>query len=352
MTVEATLSPPSSFTPTLRNEVMAAHARRQPADPAVRRSRPSRPALMRPSRQSWPCSAERPPRRRLEVALIGCAAAAVGAALDVPAVHDLFFVGPSRRQGVANCGGVRFSLSVPRTGWRTARDRSHEATFHKKPVDQQEHSLEAQLQKAVIFLTGFRTPPRRPLRKLLGSAIGIVLRPRGGSRERHGPSSSSGPTQVTFGGSPAQHVELTVREDLSFEPEILLPWLWSIGVLGCVLTRQSNVSDTIRVRIVDVGGHGCSSKPSKNVTRDEAPVASAELGTSGEHEDRPIDPLRVADVSGFEPPEGWHSSPRGRRNRGDVNRAGGFVGNPTLVVGHERAVDLDDSVLWSRARAG
>ena len=36
----------------------------------------------------------------------------------------------------------------------------------------------------------------------------------------------------------------------------------------------------------------------------------------------------------------------------DVNRAGGFVGNPTLVVGHERAMDLDDSVLWSRARAG
>jgi RNA polymerase sigma-70 factor, ECF subfamily len=35
-----------------------------------------------------------------------------------------------------------------------------------------------------------------------------------------------------------------------------------------------------------------------------------------------------------------------------VNRAGGFVGNPTLVVGHERAMDLDDSVLWSRARAG
>ena len=35
-----------------------------------------------------------------------------------------------------------------------------------------------------------------------------------------------------------------------------------------------------------------------------------------------------------------------------MNRADGFVGNPTLVVGHERAMDLDDSVLWSRARAG
>lgn len=28
------------------------------------------------------------------------------------------------------------------------------------------------------------------------------------------------------------------------------------------------------------------------------------------------------------------------------------VGNPTRTVGHERAVDSDDSVLWSRARAG
>jgi RNA polymerase sigma factor (sigma-70 family) len=33
-------------------------------------------------------------------------------------------------------------------------------------------------------------------------------------------------------------------------------------------------------------------------------------------------------------------------------RPGGRVGNLTLVVGHERAVDPDDSVLWSRARSG
>jgi RNA polymerase sigma-70 factor (ECF subfamily) len=32
--------------------------------------------------------------------------------------------------------------------------------------------------------------------------------------------------------------------------------------------------------------------------------------------------------------------------------AGGLVGNLTLGVGHERAVELDDSVLWSRARSG
>ena len=30
----------------------------------------------------------------------------------------------------------------------------------------------------------------------------------------------------------------------------------------------------------------------------------------------------------------------------------GLVGNPTRLVGHERAVELDDSVLWSRARSG
>jgi RNA polymerase sigma-70 factor (ECF subfamily) len=32
--------------------------------------------------------------------------------------------------------------------------------------------------------------------------------------------------------------------------------------------------------------------------------------------------------------------------------AGGLVGNLTLGVGHERAVELDDSVLWSRAPSG
>lgn len=36
----------------------------------------------------------------------------------------------------------------------------------------------------------------------------------------------------------------------------------------------------------------------------------------------------------------------------DAMRPDDVVGNPTLVVGHERAVDLDDSVLWSRARSG
>jgi RNA polymerase sigma-70 factor (ECF subfamily) len=30
----------------------------------------------------------------------------------------------------------------------------------------------------------------------------------------------------------------------------------------------------------------------------------------------------------------------------------GRVGNPARVVGHEQAVDPDDSVLWSRARTG
>lgn len=36
----------------------------------------------------------------------------------------------------------------------------------------------------------------------------------------------------------------------------------------------------------------------------------------------------------------------------EAMRSDDVVGNPTLVVGHERAVDLDDSVLWSRARSG
>jgi RNA polymerase sigma factor (sigma-70 family) len=35
-----------------------------------------------------------------------------------------------------------------------------------------------------------------------------------------------------------------------------------------------------------------------------------------------------------------------------VNAAGDLVGNPTLVVGHERAVESDDAVLWSRVRSG
>ena len=36
----------------------------------------------------------------------------------------------------------------------------------------------------------------------------------------------------------------------------------------------------------------------------------------------------------------------------DAMSADGHVGNLSLGIGHERAVDVDDSVLWARARSG
>ena len=98
-------------------------------------------------------------------------------------------------------------------------------------------------------------------------------------RERQGPSSSSGPTRVTVGGRPAQHVVLTVREDLGCEPGYFFSWRPRNVVLGCVLARQSSVGDTIRVWIVDVGGTRlfieAVTKERHAVTKE--PVASAEL---------------------------------------------------------------------------
>lgn len=40
------------------------------------------------------------------------------------------------------------------------------------------------------------------------------------------------------------------------------------------------------------------------------------------------------------------------KHRADVMSAAGRAGNPPRLVGHEQAVDVDDSVLWSRARSG
>jgi hypothetical protein len=40
------------------------------------------------------------------------------------------------------------------------------------------------------------------------------------------------------------------------------------------------------------------------------------------------------------------------KHRADVMSADGRAGNPPRLVGHEQAVDVDDSVLWSRARSG
>jgi hypothetical protein len=61
----------------------------------------------------------------------------------------------------------------------------------------------------------------------------------------------AGPSVVTVGGYPAQHVVVTVREDLGCDPGYFYRWqtMW-----WGALWPHTNVGDTIRVWIVDVGG--------------------------------------------------------------------------------------------------
>jgi len=61
----------------------------------------------------------------------------------------------------------------------------------------------------------------------------------------------SGPSDVTVGGRAAKHVVLTVREDVGCDPGYFYTWQ---DVWWGALWPETNVGDTIRVWIVEVGG--------------------------------------------------------------------------------------------------
>jgi hypothetical protein len=61
----------------------------------------------------------------------------------------------------------------------------------------------------------------------------------------------TGPSNVTLGGRAAKHVVLTVRKRVGCEPGFF--YRWEDAEVGALWT-QTNVGDTIRVWIVDVGG--------------------------------------------------------------------------------------------------
>ena len=61
----------------------------------------------------------------------------------------------------------------------------------------------------------------------------------------------SGPSDVTLGGYPAQHVALTVREDVGCDPGFFFTYP---NVFGGALWPETAPGDTVRVWIIDVEG--------------------------------------------------------------------------------------------------
>jgi hypothetical protein len=187
----------------------------------------------------------------LVAAIIAIAAGATSASGTVREVYPGF----ARSTESRTVEGVRFSFSVPRSGWENGPIRRVRDTFRNSGLLISKSTVGGQAAEAVIFWTGFRDGgPATPCARLLSSA-------KGGSSadlvaavaSAPGTKLVSGPTRVTIGGRPAQHVVLTVREDLGCEPGYFFSWRPRNVCWGACWTSESSVGDTIRVWIVDVG---------------------------------------------------------------------------------------------------
>ncbi len=179
--------------------------------------------------------------------------------------------------------GVRFSFLVPRTGWlngpieKVGGTRSR-PLFRTHSLLISKSMVGGQAAEAVVFWTGFRDRTEAaPCERLLGSAIGQSTAAIAAAVARApGTKLVTGPTRVTVGGRPAQHVVLSVRRDRGCDPGYF--FTWRTQCWGPCWIRM-DATDTIRVWILDVGGTRllieAATKERHAVTKE--PVASAEL---------------------------------------------------------------------------
>jgi hypothetical protein len=139
-------------------------------------------------------------------------------------------------------GGVPLTFSVTMGGW----ERFGRISINKSTVG-------SQGAEAIIFWTRFPdgeyadpcadliSPPVDPSAADLAVAVS----------KAPGTELVRGPSDVTVGGRAAKHVVLTVREDVGCDPGFFYAWQ---DVEEGALWPMTDVGDTIRVWILDVGG--------------------------------------------------------------------------------------------------
>ena len=262
---------------------------------------------------------QRRPRRRLLVALTVVAlAAAVGAALAVPAVRELFLVGPFAEGRVSRTvEGVRFLLSVPRTGWENGR---HEKIGTRSLLISKSLGVAGQHAQAVVFGRVSATAPRPPRAPSCWVRSSTVprLRSRQPWRARQGRSSSGGRRE-----SPSADTRHSTWCSGFARTAIAIPGTSSPGEThggvrsgpGRVWATPSGCGSSV------LAGRGCSRSRDRETCVWCTPGSQGRVheGRAGDRGHHPVDPLRLADVTPL--------------------RATGLVGNPTPVVGHERGVE-------------
>ena len=155
--------------------------------------------------------------------------------------------------------GVRFTFSVPPwVGWEYGPHRYIGNKFSNGSLLISRSTTGSQGAEAVIFWTGLRGGGEAaPCTKLLSPATRDSSADLAAAVTRApGTKVLKGATRVTIGGRPATHVVVKVLEDLGCDPGFFFTWQPRGPGGGCwgACWLESNVGDTIRVWIIDVGG--------------------------------------------------------------------------------------------------
>ena len=172
----------------------------------------------------------------------------------VRAERDWGWVEPGARHAVTEAG-VPFSFRVPTRagGWERFSNISTDKSAGG-PISINKSRTGPQGAEAIIFWTSspdgdYADPCARLLSPPAGSSASDLA---AAVSTAPGTELVKGPSNVTLGGRPAKHVELTVREkNVGCKPGFFYTWR---AVNGGALWLTTNVGDTIRVWIVDVDG--------------------------------------------------------------------------------------------------
>ena len=149
--------------------------------------------------------------------------------------------GPSVGKHTRIVDGVSFSFTVPSFGW----EQFGSISINKSIVGPQGA-------EGIIFWTSPDGDNADACADLLSPTVGRSAADLAAAiAAAPGTELVSGPSDVTVGGRAAKHVVLTVREDVGCDPGYFYTWQ---DVWWGALWPETNVGDTIRVWIVEVGG--------------------------------------------------------------------------------------------------
>ena len=149
--------------------------------------------------------------------------------------------------------GRRVSFRAPTTvGWERFSSIST-AKSAGGPISLNKSIVGPQGAEAIVFWTSFPDGDYAdPCARLLSPPVGSSAADLAAAvSTAPGTELVRGPSNVTLGGRPAQHVALTVRENVGCDPGFFYSWR---DVNGGALWPTTGEGSTIKVWIVDVDG--------------------------------------------------------------------------------------------------